>query len=114
MLNPLTTATSIGVAIRYAATIVGTVITIGGVLNWLTPQQVDELSRQVPELFAALTALLTLLIPLYAIVTKSSSDKAAEAAKEIDKQIPPSQDVVIQTPVGQPDIVVPAAPKSGG
>ena len=42
---------------------------------------------------------------LYALIKRPSA-KAMEAAKEIDAQIPAKDDVVIQTPAGQPDIVV--------
>lgn len=99
-------------AIRYAITIAGTILAILGILGWLSPQQVDALSTKVPELLGAIGALVAAIIPLYAAVTKSSSDRAASAAKEIDKQIPASAPVVIQTPQGVPDIVVPAASKS--
>jgi uncharacterized membrane protein len=118
MFNLLTTATSVGVAIRYAITIIGAVVTILSIIGWLTPEQVKDLmqkvqdiSVQVPALVAAVAGLVTLAAPIYAVLTKSSSDKAAEAAKAIDLKIPPSQDVVIQTPVGVPDIVVAATPQ---
>ena len=106
--NPLTTATSIGVTIRYLTTIVGTLIAILGILNWLTPAQVLELSKQVPELFGAIAALIAAFVPLYAIMTKSSSDRAAEVAKQVDAQVPVTAPVVIKTPPDVPDIVVPA------
>jgi len=106
MINPVTSATSVGVAIRYAATIAATVVTILGILNWLSPQQVAELSRQVPELFGAIAALITALIPLYAMITKSHSDKAAAVAKAVDAAIPAAQAVIIPTPDGIADIIV--------
>lgn len=115
ILSPLTTATSVGVAIRYVVTIISSVIAILSILGWLTPEQVQEIARkveqvsgQVPGLIAAVAGLIALLTPIYAIVTKSSSDKAASAAKEIDKQIPAGEDVVIKTPAGVPDITIPA------
>jgi hypothetical protein len=111
--NPLTTATSLGVAIRYIATIAVSMITILGILNLLTTQQVDDLSKSVPDLVTAITALLTVLIPLYATIFKSSSDKAASAAKEIDKKIPAGAPVEIVTPGAAPNIVIPAAPPNG-
>jgi hypothetical protein len=118
MFNPLTTATSVGVAIRYAITIIGSVVTILSILGWLTPEQVKDLmqkvqdiSIQVPALLTAVAGLITLATSIYAVITKSSSDKAAKAAKQIDLKIPPSQDVVIQTPVDVPDIVVAATPQ---
>ena len=112
LLSPLTTATSLGVAVRYVTTILGSIIAILGILGWLTPEQAEALTQQVPVLLAAIAALVSAVIPLYAIWTKSSSDKAAEAAKEIDKKVPASAPVVIQTPAGVPDIVVPPKPTS--
>lgn len=106
LLSPLTTATSVGVAIRYLTTIVGSVIAILGILGWLTPEQSEALTKQVPELLAALGALVAAAIPLYAIWTKSSSDKAAEVAKEVDQKIPADATVRIPTPGAAPDIVV--------
>jgi hypothetical protein len=115
MHNPLTTATSLGVAIRYLITIVGSVTAILGIVGWLTPEQVAELSQkvqdisaQLPGLVAAVSGIVALIVPLYAMATKSSSDKAAEVAKEVDKHIPDSASVTIKTPEGVPDIVVPA------
>ena len=117
ILSPLTTATSVGVTIRYVVTIISSVVAILSILGWLTPEQVQEIARkveqisgQVPGLIAAIAGLIALLTPVYAILTKSSSDKAAEAAKEIDKQIPAGDDVLIMTPPGVPDIVVTATP----
>lgn len=106
LLSPLTTASSIGVAIRYLTTIVGSIIAILGILGWLTPEQSEALTKQVPELLAAIGALAAAAIPLYAIWTKSSSDKAAEVAKQVDDKIPAASTVVIPTPEGVPDIVV--------
>lgn len=112
--NPLTTASSLGVALRYIGTIVSSIVAILAIMGWLTPDQVAEITRkveaisgQVPGLVAAVSGLIAMLIPLYAILTKSSSDKAAEAAKQIDKQIPPSAPVEIVTPGAAPNIVVP-------
>jgi hypothetical protein len=117
MFNPLTTAPSVGVAIRYAITIIGAMLTLS-IIGCLTPEQVKDLmqkvqdiSVQLPGLLTAVAGLITLCAPIYAMLTKSSSDKAAKAAKAIDPKIPPAQDVVIQMPVGQPDIVVPANAK---
>ena len=106
LLTPLTTASSVGVAIRYLTTIAGSVIAILGILGWLTPEQSDALTKQVPEVLAAMGALIAAAVPLYAIVTKSFSDKAAEAAKKIDKEIPPAATVVIETPGSGPNIYV--------
>ncbi len=115
MNNPLTTATSIGVALRYLITIAGSVLAILGIVGWLTPDQVQELSQkvqdisaQLPGLVAAVSGIVAIAIPAYATITKSSSDKAAEAAKEIDKNLPADAAVIIKTPANVPDIVVPA------
>jgi hypothetical protein len=112
--NPLTTATSIGVAIRYLITIAGSLLTILGIVGWLTSDQVQELSQkvqdisaQLPGLLAAAGGIIALVMPIYATITKSSTDRAAEVAKEVDKQIPERSPVVIKTPAGVPDIVVP-------
>lgn len=118
MFNPLTTATSVGVAIRYAITIIGAMLTILSIIGFLTPEQVKDLmqkvqdiSAQVPGLLTAVAGLITLCAPIYAMLTKSSSDKAAKAAKAIDNKIPVGQEVVIQTPDGVADIIVPAGRK---
>lgn len=105
-LNPLTTATSLGVAVRYGTTIVTTVLAILGALNWLDRDQVLALSKQVPELLGALAGAIALALATYATITKSSSDKAAVTAKEIDKEIPADESVTIKTPSGKPDIKV--------
>jgi len=105
MSNPLTTATSIGVAVRYLTSIVGAVVAILGALNWLTPQQVEALTQQVPVLVAAVAALVAAVVPAYAIITKSFSDKAAEVAKAVDKA-PPTSDVLIETPGNMPNIKI--------
>ena len=111
--NPLTTATSLGVAIRYLITIAGSILAILGILGWLTPDQVQALSQkvqdisaQLPGLLAAVSGLVALIVPLYSMATKSSSDKAAEVAKEIDKKMPAESDVMIKTPGIAPDIFV--------
>ena len=106
MVNPLTTTTEVGVAIRYLGTIAGSIIMILGTLNWLTPEQVTELSASVPEFFAAIGAMIALGVPIYAVITKSNSDKASEVANEVDANVPADSPVVIKTPEGSPDIVV--------
>lgn len=106
ILSPLTTATSAGVAFRYLSTIAASVIAILGILGLLSKDQVDALTKTVPELVTAIAALIPIVITVYATLTKSSSDKAAAAAKAIDKTVPADQTVLIKTPVGIPDIVV--------
>lgn len=107
ILAPLTTATSAGVALRYLTAMAGSILAILGILGWLSPEQVEALSKQVPDLLAAIGGLAAILIPIYATLTKSSSDKAAEAARAIDREVPAQATVLIKTPAGQPDIVVP-------
>jgi hypothetical protein len=108
LLTPLTTATAAGVTVRYTTTIVASVLAILGVLGWLSAEQVETLSKQVPELIGAIAALIAVAIPIYAAWTKSSSDKAAEVAKQIDEKIPPKDTVTVKTPPGQSDIKVAA------
>jgi hypothetical protein len=118
LLSPFTTATSAGVTIRYIITIITSMLAILGTLGLLTPEQVEdvlrkvqEISGQLPALLAAVSGLIAVFVPIYAAMTKSSSDKAAKVAKEVDEQIPASAPVTIKTPEGVPDIVVPADKK---
>ncbi len=111
--NIFTTAGPVGVGIRYGVTIVTSMLAIAGVFGLLTPQQnaeivqkINDASAQLPALLVAVSGLVALLTPIYAMVTKSSSDKAAEVAKAVDQLVPPSQAVEIKTPIGIPDIVV--------
>lgn len=106
LISPFTTSSQLGVIIRYATTIVGGVLTVLGILGWLTPEQSEEITRAIPGVLTAIAAVITALVPLYAIITKSSSDKAAEVAKEVDKKIPVADTVRITTPGAAPDIVV--------
>lgn len=108
LLSPLTTATSLGVATRDLVMSVGAIITVLGVLGFLDEEQVKGLTEQVPTLLTALGAVAWAGVSIYRIVTKSSSDKAAEAGKKIDAELPAASPVVIRTPEGQSDIIVPA------
>jgi hypothetical protein len=108
LLSPLTTATAGGTTLRYILVIFSSMMTLLGGLQVLTPAQVDVLSRTVPEILGALFALITIVIPAYAAWTKSSSDRAAEVAKQIDKVLPPNATAKVKTPDGIPDIPVPA------
>lgn len=115
MFNPLTTAAPIGVALRYISTIISSVLAIVSIIGWLTPEQVaslslkvQQISGHVPELVTAISGLVALLVPVYAMLTKSSSDRAAEAARQIDRNISAENAVVIATPPGVADIVVSA------
>lgn len=113
LVSPVTTATSAGVAFRYLATIISSLLTIVSLIGWLTPDQVEEIGDKVrlitaelPELFTAVMALIPIVITIYATLTKSSSNKAAAVAKAIDKAIPAAETVFVKTPAGTPDIVV--------
>lgn len=106
LLKPFVTSAASGVSTRYLTVIVSTALTVIGLMGWLDDSQVDALKAAVPELLGAVAALIAAAVPVYAVVTKSHSDKAAEAAKEIDQQIPASSKVEIVTPGNKPNIVV--------
>lgn len=115
LLSPLTTAAPIGVAARSLLSLVLALITFLAVLGWLTPEQAEALNKtvndiagQLPGLIAALSAFALAALEAYRIISKSMTDKAAEAAKAIDAEVPPGAPVRIQTPEGVPDIIVPA------
>lgn len=110
ILSPFTTATAGGVVTRYATIILSTALTILGLLNWLSPEQIEALRGSIPDFVEALSALVGVAVVIYGVITKSSSDKAAEAAKQIDAKLPPDAPVKIETPGPQPNIVVPAKP----
>ena len=111
--NIFTTSGPVGVALRYGATIVGVVTTMLGIMGVISIQDsaqindtVNQLTAKLPELLIAIGGLVTVLTPLYGIITKSHSDKAAEAAKKVDLVVPPSVPINIHTPNGLPDIFV--------
>lgn len=106
LLKPFITSAASGVSTRYLTVMVSTALTVLGLLGWLDDSQVDALKNAMPDLTTAVTGLIAILVPIYAIVTKSSSDKAAEAAKQIDQQIPASSTVEIVTPGNKPNIIV--------
>lgn len=110
-LNPFATSAAIGVTVRYATVIISTALTIFGLLGWLDAAQVEALKNAVPELVGAVSGLVAVIIPIYAVLTKSHSDKAAAVAKTVDAELPKAAPVVIRTSDGVPDIVV--ADKSG-
>ncbi|MBR2689151.1 MAG: hypothetical protein IKE42_14965 [Aquamicrobium sp.] len=101
-----TTSAPIGVTIRYLGAILGTALTVAGALGLLDQAQVDALRNEIPGFLSALAGLATFAITVYAIFTKSSSDKAAEVAKQVDAKLPAESSVVVKTPSGEPDIVV--------
>lgn len=70
--------------------------------GWLSSEQSAILTQNLDIIVSALIGLGTVV---YALV-KRPSDKALDAAKAIDKQIPPEDTVVIKTPGAAPDIIV--------
>lgn len=113
-----TSATAPSVALRYVSAIVGATLLILSTFGLMSKEQAADLTAQLATagsqilvIVGAIGGLLTLLAPIYATMTKSSSDKAAAVAKEVDKQVPVSAPVVIKTPEGVPDIVVPPTAK---
>jgi len=115
ILKPFTTAKAGGVVLRDVVIAVGSIIALLGILGVLTPQQVadltkavEDLSGQWPAIVAAFGTLMAVGMSIYRTLTKSSSDKAAEVAKEVDAKVPVASPVVIKTPEGKPDIIVPA------
>jgi hypothetical protein len=72
--------------------------------GWLSSEQSAILTQNTDIIVSALVGLGTVAYALF----KRPSSKALDAAKAIDKQVPSSAPVVIQTPVGVPDIVIPA------
>lgn len=109
--NPITSPTTWGVFTRYATAVIGAVLTVVGILGWLDAAQIATIKQHVPDLLAALGSVMTAAVMIYATITKSSSEKAAEAAKQIDAKLAPSEPVKIETPAGQADIIVPAKVK---
>ncbi|MDI6026702.1 hypothetical protein QBK99_10920 [Corticibacterium sp. UT-5YL-CI-8] len=114
LLKPLTTATATGTVFRDVFIMVGVLIGLLGTFGVLTPEQVEELKRTVeaisgqwPAIMGALGLLMAAGMSIYRAVFKSSSNKAAEAAKLIDEKLAPSAPVEIITPPGVPDILVP-------
>lgn len=111
LLKPFTTATATGVAVRDLTVIIGAVLAILGILGWLSDAQVEAIKQQVavltdPALLASLGTLMAAGMSIYRIFFKSTSDKAAEVAKEVDQKMPADATVRIETPAGQEDIVV--------
>lgn len=112
LFKPFTTSSATGVTVRDITAYIGAIIAVLGILGWLSPEQIDALKAQVdtltdPKILTAIGLLLSSVVSVYRIFFKSSSDKAAGAAKAIDKEVAPDATVVIKTPDGQPDIVVP-------
>ena len=77
--------------------------------GWLTPEQSAVIGSNIDKIAGAVLLLGTLAYQIYA----KPSKKALEVAKAIDLQIPPEQAIRIETPDGQPDIVVAASSGKG-
>jgi len=111
LLSPFTTATAGGTVFRDLFIAAGAIITILGALGVVSQDQVDALRAAVTKIsdHAVLTAVGVLMavgMSAYRAIFKSSSNKAAEASKRIDAEMPKDAPVIIKTPSGQPDIVV--------
>jgi DNA integrity scanning protein DisA with diadenylate cyclase activity len=72
ILSPLTTATSVGVFLRYLTTIISSVLTILSIIGWLTPEQVRDIGEkvrlitaQLPELLTAISGLALIIVTTY-------------------------------------------------
>lgn len=107
-MNPLTSPTGVGVFVRYFGVILTTAITTLGIMNWMDQEQVDSLLGMIPSFLEAITAIIMLVIPAYAIVTKSMSKRGMETAKETDAKVPADMPVIVKTPTGVADIKIPA------
>lgn len=90
----------IPVIVRY---LIVTVMAAIATRGWLTSEQNAILTQNLDIIVSAVVGLLTVGYALF----KRPSEKALDAAKAIDQQIPSETPVVIKTPGSAPDIVVP-------
>ena len=111
-LSPLTTARPVGTIIRDVFVALGAIIAILGTIGVLTEdqvaaikQQIEIISGQAPALLLAGGVLVTAVTSILRTLKFSSSDKAAQAAKAIDKEIPSAAPVVIKAPDHAPILV---------
>jgi hypothetical protein len=95
-MNIFTTPSTIGVATRYITVIITTALTVIGMLKWLSPEQVQELSDMLPSLIEAVTGLITIITAAYAVATKARSEKGDAVAKEVDAKIPEAEPSQLQ------------------
>ncbi len=105
LLSPITSPDVIGVNVRYFLIALGPVLVAFGVL---TQEQFDAVQAYLvnPEVIAAIAGIITLFVWLYGVFTKSSTAKADAAAKAIDAEVPANAPVKIETPPGNPDIII--------
>lgn len=115
LLKPFTTATAGGTVFRDVFIMISTMLGLLGMVGVLSPEQVEELKKIVEDLSGQWPAIMLALgtigaagMSIYRALFKSSSNKAAEVAKEVDAKIPPAETVVIKTPGDQADIRVAA------
>lgn len=100
ILAPFTTATATGTVLRDLVVALGAILAILGGFGVLSPEQVAVLQQQIavitdPKVVAAFGVLMAAGMSTYRALWKSSSDKAAEVSKEVDKTIPKDRDVAI-------------------
>lgn len=104
MLNP-----KLSVALRYGATIIGTVITLLATLGYLTSDQATLFSAQLPKLVEAILTLAGIVSmlwpPIWAVLNKNSA-AALVVADKVDAGLPLAKPLVVETPAGMPDLVV--------
>jgi hypothetical protein len=102
-----TTAQPVGVATRDIITGLGAILAMLGVLGFLSEQQVQELTRQAPAVLTALGPVIYGGMTIYRTLFKSSSDVAAEVARQVDDRvIGQGTSAVVETPAGLPNIEV--------
>lgn len=89
------------VILRYAVAIVASLLAGAGLIGS------DALPPALQEQLVGFILSAIAVVPLIWALIKRPSAKAMEVAKEVDASIPKDQTVVIQTPAGQPDIIVP-------
>lgn len=89
------------VVVRYALVWLAAALATRG---WTTSEQNAVLTQNLDVIVGAVISLGTVAYALF----KRPSEKAMDAAKAIDKQIPAKSDVVIVTPGDGPNIVVQA------
>lgn len=89
------------VIIRYLLVTAFTILTTRGLIS---PEAQTILSSNLDIIVGALGGIATVAYALW----KRPSAKALEVAKQVDAQVPKTQDVTIKTPGAKPDIVVPA------
>lgn len=89
------------VIIRYLLVTAFTVLTTRGLIS---PEAQSILSSNIDIIVGAVGGLATVAYALW----RRPSAKALEVAKQVDAKVPADQPVLITTPPGTPDIVVPA------